>query len=359
MEYTNNIIHEEHKQEFFVANGVRNDSFVKESNGKIGVLSFLFSIFYPIGYFYKQWKAIKKNNEEYKNISPFWRGVFYPFYAFQFTKILDNLLSIKKNKDFSNATNEEEKKKLENEYAVFNKFYSNSYSIVIIPIIVIGLILLNIFTDILPDSTSLRTGINVGVWMSISVTLGNLQKAINKILPQDHPKGKLTFSDFLGFLIMIIFLISILFIFTLFKDSWVEIKGNTLKNTDAKYSITFPFENQKIIRADIGYYCQNKSKEDYICAMLIDEFTITFDRDTIAKQLEKSHNVKVLSQKTSLYNDNLGYCFTTDKTEPKLSCFMQFKEEPKSGIIIIQNFQDNKENPFENLEKMMNSYQKI
>ena len=365
MEYTNNIIHEEHKQEFFVANGVRNDSFVKESNGKIGVLSFLFSIFYPIGYFYKQWKAIKKNNEEYKNISPFWRGVFYPFYAFQFTKILDNLLSIKKNKDFSNATNEEEKKKLENEYAVFNKFYSNSYSIVIIPIIVIGLILLNIFTDILPDSTSLRTGINVGVWMSISMTLRNLQKAINKILPQDHPKGKLTFSDFLGFLILIIFLISMLFIFPLFNDPWIEIKGNTLKNTDAKYSITFPFENKKIIRANIGHYCQNnpesKSKDFAICAILIDEFYITIERDSLAKELGKVFQVKFTPYKTALYNDNLGYCFTSDLQEPaKLyTCVMQFKDSPKKGIIIQQNFQDNAENPFENLEKIMNSYQKI
>lgn len=355
MENINNVINmpEGNKQEFFIADGVRNDSFIKESNGKIGVLSFLFSIFYPVGYFYKQWKAIKKNNEEYKNISPFWRGLFYPFYAFKFTKILDNLLTIKKNMDFSGATNEEEKKKLENEYAVFNKFYSNSYMIALVPIVTVALI----FCTFIPES--FNTGIGAAVWATIYMTLRNLQKAIDKILPQDHPKGKLTFSDFLGLPILGIFLIIAIIIFSLFKDPWIEIKGNTLKNTDAKYSITFPFENKKIIRAGIDYYCQNKTKKDYICAMLVDKFTITFDRDTIAKQLEKGHNVKVLSQKTSLYNDNLGYCFTTDKTEPKLSCFMQFKEEPKSGIIIIQNFQDNAENPFENLEKIMNSYQKI
>ena len=355
MEDINNVINmpEENKQEFFVADGVRNDSFIKESNGKIGVLSFLFSIFYPVGYFYKQWKAIKKNNEEYKNISPFWRGVFYPFYAFKFTKILDNLLTIKKNMDFSGATNEEEKKKLENEYAVFNKFYSNSYIIALVPIVTVALI----FCTFIPES--FNTGIGAAVWVTIYMTLRNLQKAIDKILPQDHPKGKLTFSDFLGLPILGIFLIIAIIIFSLFKDPWIEIKGNTLTDTDAKYSITFPFENQKIVRIGIDYYCQNKTKKDYICAMLIDKFTITFDRDTIAKEIEKIFDAKVLSQKTSLYNDNLGYCFTTDKTEAKHSCFMQFKEKPKSGIILFQNFQDNTEKPFENLEEMMNSYQKI
>ena len=36
-------VYKENKQEIFIADGVRNDSFIKESNGKIGVLSFLFS----------------------------------------------------------------------------------------------------------------------------------------------------------------------------------------------------------------------------------------------------------------------------------------------------------------------------
>ena len=66
-------------QEIFFADSVANNSFVKESLTKIGILTFLFSIFYPIGYFYKQWKTIQKNNEIYKNISPFLRGLFIQF----------------------------------------------------------------------------------------------------------------------------------------------------------------------------------------------------------------------------------------------------------------------------------------
>lgn len=361
MEDINNVINmpEENKQEFFVADGVRNDSFIKESNGKIGVLSFLFSIFYPVGYFYKQWKAIKKNNEEYKNISPFWRGVFYPFYAFKFTKILDNLLTIKKNMDFSGATNEEEKKKLENEYAVFNKFYSNSYIIALVPIVTVALI----FCTFIPDSIGLNTGIDVAIWISISMTLRNLQKAIDKILPQDHPKGKLTFSDFLGLPILGIFLIIAIIIFSLFKDPWIEIKGNTLTDTDAKYSISFPFENQKIIRAGIASYCQKKpgteSDESVICLQSGDfsASSFAFERDDIAKGLEEADNAKILSSKTALYNDNLGYCFSVENAPYKNICFMQLKDKPKMAISIISNF--NEEVPFENLEKMLNSYQKI
>ncbi|MBR4508585.1 MAG: hypothetical protein IKP23_03830 [Elusimicrobiaceae bacterium] len=357
MEDINNVINmpEENKQEFFVGDGVRNDSFIKESNGKIGVLSFLFSIFYPIGYFYKQWKAIKKNNEEYKNISPFWRGVFYPFYAFKFTKILDNLLTIKKNMDFSGATNEEEKKKLENEYAVFNKFYSNSYMIALVPIVTVALI----FCTFIPES--FNTGIGAAVWVTIYMTLRNLQKAIDKILPQDHPKGKLTFSDFLGFLILIIFLISMLFIFPLFNDPWIEIKGNTLTDTDAKYSITFPFENQKIVRIGIGItsYCQKKpgteSDASVICLQSVDFSASSFERDVIAKELEEADNTKILSSKTALYNDNLGYCFSVENASN--ICFMQLKDNPKMAISVISNF--NEEVPFENLEKMLNSYKKL
>ena len=70
---------EENKQEFFFANGVQNNSFIKDNLKKVGIFIVLLNIFYPIGWHYKQWKEIKKNNEEYKNISPFWRGVFYPF----------------------------------------------------------------------------------------------------------------------------------------------------------------------------------------------------------------------------------------------------------------------------------------
>ena len=85
-------LEENQNNDVFVVNGVVNYSFVKESITKIAIFSFLFSVFYPIGYFYKQWKAIKKNNENYKNISPFWRGVFYPIYMFPFTKIVKSLI---------------------------------------------------------------------------------------------------------------------------------------------------------------------------------------------------------------------------------------------------------------------------
>ena len=355
MEYTNNIIHEEHKQEFFVANGVRNDSFVKESNGKIGVLSFLFSIFYPIGYFYKQWKAIKKNNEEYKNISPFWRGVFYPFYAFQFTKILDNLLSIKKNKDFSNATNEEEKKKLENEYAVFNKFYSNSYIIAIVPILAVVLI----FCNFIPES--FNTGIGVAVWISISMTLRNLQKAIDKILPQDHPKGKLTFSDFLGLPFLVLFLS--FFFFEIGGQRCLEIKGNTLEDTCNNYSFTFPYGGNKLFAENDDLACQAKNNNniynDVTClkGMYIDD-NDSFDQKFCEEDLGEESDI--MFKETKTYNGNLAYCFNiklkNDPAAPNQNiCYMQIKDKPKIVIIVWTPSKD-REISFENLEKLMNSY---
>ena len=348
MEDINNVINmpEENKQEFFVADGVANNSFVKESYIKIFILSLLFSVFYPIGYFYKQWKEIKKNNEKYKNISPFWRGVFYPIFAFKFTKILDNLLTIKKNMDFSGATNEEEKKQLEKEYTIFNKFYSNSYIMAIIPLVVIILVVINI-------PNSLRRSIGTGMGAAVWLLLYNLQKAIDKISPQDHPKGKLTFSDFLGLPTMITFFIIISFMFPCIK-----IKGNTYIDTCNNYSITFPFDNNLIYREkdinSIYRTCQKEREESLnnICFSGIEfKENNTF---TLAKTNEElSKKTTIVSQQTGEYNGNTAYCFTLKNLESEVYlCYMLVKDKPKYLFV----FAANKEIPFENLEKMMNSY---
>lgn len=347
---------EEYRQEIFFADGVANNSFVKDSNAKIGILTFLFSVFYPIGYFYKQWKAIKKNNVEYKYISPFWRGVFYPFYAFKFTKIVDNLLKIKKEISLKNAITEEEKEKIEAQYSWFKQFYCYAYFIAFLPLVIFMLILLSLFADFSP-STSIGTGIS----FAMIFTLCNLQKGINKVLPENHPKNSLSFSDFLGIPVGGILLIIFIFSIFIFTDPYIKIKGNILTDKSDKYSISFPFENQKIVRRGIEFYCQNKSgtesDESVICLQSGDFSVSPFERDAIAKELEEADNAKILSSKTALYNDNLGYCFSVENAPYKNICFMQLKDKPKMAISVISNF--NEEVPFENLEKIMNSYKKI
>lgn len=344
MEDINNTANmpEENKQEIFIADGVRNNSFIKESNGKIGVLSFLFSIFYPIGYFYKQWKAIKKNNEEYKNISPFWRGLFYPFYAFQFTKILDNLLSIKKNMDFSGATNEEEKKKLENEYATFKQFYSNSYFIALIPIVTLVLI----FCNFIPES--FNTGIGIAIWISISMTLRNLQKAIDKISPQDHPKGKLTFSDFLGLPFLVLFLS--FFFFEIGGQSCFEVDGNTLKNTCEKYSFTFPLTGEiKEIKPE--YFYQFGPDEGLNIAPIALDKEEYFDLDFIASK----EYFPIINKWTKVYQGNTTHCFLEEgrKNIKQSVCYMKLENDtPRYILFASQSYHGN----IENLEKLMNSY---
>lgn len=343
-------------QDIFVADGVANNSFVKDSNTKIGILTLLFGIFYPIGYFYKQWKAIKLTNEKYKNISPFWRGLFYPFYAFKFTKILDNLLTIKKEISLKNATSEEEKEKIEAQYSGFKQFYCYAYFIAFLPLAIFMLILLSLFADFSP-STSIGTGIS----FAMIFTLCNLQKGINKVLPENHPKKSLSFSDFLGIPVGGILFITFIFSIFIFTDPHIKIKGNILTDKSDKYSITFPFENQKVVRRGIEFYCQNKpgstSKKDFICAETI-PVTSPFEKEAIIKELEEQDNVKVISSKTALYNDNLGYCFSVEKDYPyKNICIMKFKDNPKNGIYVTS--QKDEDVPFENLEKILNSYQKL
>ena len=116
MEEMQNEVENTNNNNVFIVNGVANYSFIKESLVKIAIFSFIFSIFYPIGYFYKQWKEIKRNNESYKNISPFWRGIFYPIYIFPFTKIVKDLIAAKENIEFKKVTLSEEKTALRQEY---------------------------------------------------------------------------------------------------------------------------------------------------------------------------------------------------------------------------------------------------
>jgi len=342
MEYTNNIIHEEHKQEFFVANGVRNDSFIKESNGKIGVLSFLFSIFYPIGYFYKQWKAIKKNNEEYKNISPFWRGLFYPFYAFSFAKILKKLLEAKKEQDLKQANTEEEKIKIEKQ----NK--NNALLCIALPLGLLGIVL----------STLAKFLIGQTDWpinaLIVFLMLYLFQNTTRKILPTNHPQGKLTFADFLGVFPWIFALLLSLIFYLSTLTSRIQLDGNNIVNTLHNYSFTFPFENQEVYLDEDNHYCQNKADnpEDGLICMQWELLTGPFEETFFENLISQEEEITLIKKWTKIYQGNTAYCFLLKGEEVFNTCYLKTTREKRLWVWEIASLE---EDPIA-IEKLMNSY---
>ena len=346
MEYTNNITHEEYSQDFFVANGVRNDSFVKESYIKIFILSLLFSVFYPIGYFYKQWKAIKKNNEEYKNISPFWRGVFYPFYAFSFAKIIANLFKAQKNDLLQNISDEKSKEKLEKKYknnALFCQFLSCCF------IVLFGLII---------SSSLAGKGWGIINYLFLWLSLFSFQIAINEVLPKNHPKGKIVFADFLGAFPSCIIIIFALIFQILIFPSFIKIEGQSLINKRSNYSFTFPFENQKIIDFEDSSFCQ-KENDDYNAEILCMGISTYTPGDTL-EEVEitlKEHGFYPLKGWTETYNGNEVHCFNVIKEKltegTRIMCF--FKQINEKDFMSYWTASTNKQDTT-NLEKLMNSY---
>ena len=349
---------EEQNQEIFFSSGVANNSFVKDNLTKIGFFVFLLNIFYPIGWHYKQWKAIKNNNEEYKNISPFWRGVFYPFYAFKLTKIIKELFEIKKDIDLRTITDEEELKKVKREHKQIFAIW---------PYVIWISIFFLIFFEFTPDNKDLDKILGAIAWFLIYLPMHYLQHAINYIMPKEAKEKSFSLSDLLGapfFALLLAF-----FLFGIGGQSCLKAEGNTLKDTCDNYSFTFPFSNNELFAAgdadsEDNYICQaedaNNMQDNLICieGHYLDEQTAHFEQNTLEQGLSKETDI--ISKKTSTYNDNLTYCFVVkskEKPEEPLQniCFMKIKD--KQGLAFsILGVTHEKEMPFENLEKLMNSY---
>ncbi len=349
---------EENKQEFFVANGVKNDSFVKDNLRKVGIMTFLLTIFYPIGWHYKQWKAIKKNNEEYKNISPLWRGVFYPFYSFKLTQIIKELFEIKKDIDLRTITDEEELKKVKKQHNI---------NFTILPYIIWGSIIFLFIFCFSPD-TALDKLLGIIAWVLIYWPIHNLQYAINYILPKETKEKSFSLADLLGVPFLILFL-AFLF-FGIGGQGCLETEGKTLKDTCDNYSFTFPFENEEIFPSDDdsehAYICQaedvNNKKDNLVCleGYFIDEQE-PLEQNKLEQEIVKK--MDIVSKKTATYKDSLAYCFAVKSKENSTNlvqnmCYMRIKDKPEL-VFFITDVSKSKEMPFENLEKLMNSYQNL
>ena len=347
MEDINNIANmsEENKQEIFVADGVRNNSFLKESGVKIFILTLLFGIFYPIGYFYKQWKAIKLTNEKYKNISPFWRGVFYPIYAFSFMGIIRKLLAAKKEKDLQNCQNEEEKKKIE------KKYKSNIILTYALPLGLFGVIL-----STLGKMLVQRTDWPIYA-IIIFIVLYCSQTIINCVLPKNHAKGKITFADFLGVFPWILYMLLSLMIYLSSIPYRIQVEDNKIINTLHNYSFTFPFENQEVYLNEENYYCQHKTDnpKDGIICMQWELLTGPFEETFFENILSQDKEITLTKKWTKIYQGNTAYCFLLKGEEVFNTCYLKTAREKRLWIWEIVSLE---EDPIA-IEKLMNSYKNL
>ena len=349
---------EEKAEEFFFANGVKNESFIKDNLRKVGILVVFLNIFYPIGWHYKQWKAIKQNNEEYKNISPFWRGLFYPIFSFQLTKIIKDLFEIKKDTDLRTITDEEELKKVKKEHRIVLAPW---------PYVIFISIVFTLAFMFSPD-TNLDKLLGVIAWASIFYPIFFMQRAINYIMPKETKEKVFSLSDLLGapfFALLLAFFIFSLGLLSVLNDCF-ETEGKTIKNTCDNYSFTFPFETDELFTAtsedEILYLCQAEKKENIegnaICLTEIEypeEHPFNFENMT--KELEQKE--EILYKKAQTYNGNPACCFIIKgKSFPEPFCFIQIKDNPKYGIHISANPEES-EIPLEKLEELMNSYKKF
>ncbi len=336
----------ENNNDVFIVNGVANYSFVKESTTKISILSLLFSIFYPVGYFYKQWKEIKKNNESYKNISPFWRGILYPIYMFPFTKIVQDLITQKENIDLKSETlSAEERNNLKTEYQKINKLTPIPYIYLILILITFMIAFLKI----------LKGGSAVVIWFIVSMSLTLIQKAINKILPSNHPKGKvLTFGDFLAVPVIAVILLFPIFFHATQAAMCFKIEGNILKNTCENYSFTFPLDTKIQFRSES--FCQANQQEQLCFQRVVFDNPANFNLETLADGEPKTNII--MDKFSKQYSGNTTHCFKERiPNGPYYNvCIMKIeKQKPIYFAFWDYSFTVS----MENLEKLMNSYKNL
>lgn len=305
---------ENQNNDVFVVNGVANYSFVKNNVDNVKTLSSLLGLIYKTGWYYKQWKEIKKYNESYRNISPFWRGIFYIGYAGKLKKIVNSLYEAKLNSVLQNdAVPQEEKEAWQKEYKKFNGIFAN-FSLI--------------------------------------------QQAINKIVPLGHPENKTTWGSFLGLIplaiiLMIIFGVNIIsFLF----NGCYQTEGNILKNTCDDYSLTFP-TNKEIwaSRSEyLDFFCQGDEDKN-ICMSPI---MFPNHKDFNFEALEKEQEYPITDKFTKQYAGNTVHCFKqTVPDRPFFNvCYMEVQRKEPIYFIFFNNT-DNGE--MESLEKLMNSYKNL
>ena len=334
-------LEENQNNDVFVVNGVVNYSFVKESITKIAIFSFLFSVFYPIGYFYKQWKAIKKNNENYKNISPFWRGVFYPIYMFPFTKIVKSLIENKEEITLKSVTFTEEQK------ADLQRQYKTLKSLTPLPYFILLALLICVIVFVSPIEFSTHVG--TVIFALVTGALTYLQKAIDKFLPESHPKGKaVTFGDFLCIPVLIVTFILAIILSVIFAPNCFKTEGNVLENTCRNYSLTFPLKEE--IQTTKYYHCQG-NEESSICIGEMGRENTNEPELTLDQLAAEEYN-PVLDKFTKRYANHTTHCFKEkDEKGYFYQCYMKIEEIPGLYLGFLAT-----ENNFENLEKLMNSY---
>lgn len=306
---------ENQNNDVFVVNGIANYSFVKESVSTVSSLSSLFGLFYKMGWYYKQWAEIKKCNESYKDISPFWRGVFYIGYASQFKKIVVSMFEVKKNMILQNeAVPQEEKVAWQKEYDKLNSIFAKF---------------------------SLQ------------------QKAINKIVPLGHPEGSsLKFAGLLGlpfFILLVLLILGINILPTLF-GSCFKAEGNVFKNTCYDYSFTFPFNGTIGYARNDGFdtYCQGNEKNHVCITTLGLEDPSDFNLETLASW----ESNKILNKSTTKYAGNTTHCFKEESKDKQIYniCYMQVK---KDEPLYFGFFSYNETGTIDDLEKLMNSYKDL
>ncbi len=347
---------EENKQKIFTANGVKSDSFVKDNLWKVSVLVVFLNIFYPIGWHYKQWKAIKNNNEEYKKISPFWRGVFYPFYAFELIKILKALFEVKKNIDLQTITNEKELEEAK-------KIHKTSFAIW--PFMIwASVIFLPIFYL---SAASLEKLFGLIGFALIFWPISHLQGIINYILPKETEETTISFCDLLGapfFALVLAF-----FMFGTFGgNSCGKINGQVFTNVCEQYSFTFPFKTEDffILEEDGTYILQEQDKR-IVGFSQVDLGDTPFTLEDIEKKFPNLSESSLSDKFSKEFNENTAHCFYTFHVIKKnnerkniRNCFMQIKNDPDKTFHIIA------ETPLNELQQMpefmtafMNSYKPL
>ena len=332
----------------FIVNGVANHSFVKDSLTKVAIFCLFLSVFYPIGWFYKQWKEIKKNNESYKNISPFWRGVFYPIYIFPFTKIVNELLKAKKAEELK-SENLEEKEKTDSE-AEYKKLDGVTAAPYLILIAIAILVVLGFLFDI-----NVRIG---GTIFALVITsLSFLQSAINKILPEDHQrKETLSAADFLCIPFFGLFIFALLVASVFSALTCFEAEGNVLKNTCDNYSVTFPSNGEIFTPEPSKYfmYCQdNESKKESLCVVEGNfDKPEDFNMETLSKQHTPTNKV------TKEYANNTTHCIseTVEGEGYYNTCYMKIERETPVYLIFVRSAENSN---IETLEALMNSYKDL
>ena len=148
------------------------------------------------------------------------------------------------------------------------------------------------------------------------------------------------------------------------ETSCLRILGNKIENNCMKYSVTFPFENSAFFYFEDQSLCQaenaNNKRGNAICLGSQNE-KFKLEYIETMEQLFQDRGLIISSKKETKYNGNDAYCLTTklpDIERHQNICVLTIKERP-NFFFIITDIPNEKDMPFENIEKLMNSYKNL